>query len=319
MIIKKELVLDAITSYITSNKEEIDLFLMYGSYVTIDEKVHSNINFYYVPTKNSKKDLSLSFILINVGYYLERITFEKLIDISNYENNEQYKLINSEILFYKDETIKNEFLKLKLNVYEFKDFKLKTKQEIELAKLSFFKKTHQSYHLFTHLLNALVYSKKSFLKKGLFDFENELLSLDIDSKYINYLKDIYLKANDKELKSIILKIEDYVLKNNQDIDHHIVYDSFYEQLNNLYTKLLLTEDLIYKFLYIDHIQNLLDHNFIDEDIVSRIHQTSDEEEIINQQAELYHYLMESSYKINRFNTIKELEEFLKDQSKKVLS
>jgi hypothetical protein len=319
MIIKKELVLDAILEYVEQNKEDIDLFAIYGSYLRDDVKIHSNINFYYIPSKNSKKDLSVSFMLLNVGYYLEKMTNEDLIKISYVKNKDQYKLIDAKVLYAIDEMTRMTFENIRLNLYNFVDFNLLIKKEIELAKLAFFKKTLRSYHLFTHLLNALVYSKKSFLKRGVFNFEEELLALRVEVKYIDYLKDIYLSANDKIIKVIIEKIEEHTMKNIEMNQEDNIYDSFYEQLNNLYINLLTNDDLMTKLLYLDHIQYLIDDHIVERDLITRIYQTSDEDEIMNQQDELYAYLIDQSVEMNYFDSIEQLAEYLLTISKKIVA
>jgi predicted nucleotidyltransferase len=110
--------------------EDISLFICYGSYVTGSYGAMSDIDFFFVPKTKKGYQLGTQFILNDIGYDLWPVSWERLANISNLEEQIASILMDGKVLFAssEDDLIKLEELK--------KDLQQNLKNEVITGKMS---------------------------------------------------------------------------------------------------------------------------------------------------------------------------------------
>jgi predicted nucleotidyltransferase len=83
----------------TSYSEDVSLLICYGSYITGDYRVTSDIDFFFVPKTKKGYTLGHQFILNDIGYDLWPVSWERLTDISKLEEKLVSILMDGEVLF----------------------------------------------------------------------------------------------------------------------------------------------------------------------------------------------------------------------------
>ena len=115
--------------------EDVDLVVIYGSYVTGKMREKSDVDFYYVPTIEPNYKPMISFIVDDVGYDFWPIGWKRLIAISEYKVPLQDLLENGKIIYAKDLESYNKFEDLKNKLKSFQGFDQLTVKELENAKI----------------------------------------------------------------------------------------------------------------------------------------------------------------------------------------
>lgn len=242
----------------TTYSEDISLLICYGSFVTGEYGVMSDIDFFFVPKTNRGYELNNQFILNNIGYDLWAVSWERLEKISNFEDPLTSILMDGKVIFasaeedlHKLENLKNN-LKQNLNKEVFVR-KLSAKY-IEKAKTIYFGlQNHESnkfqiktVNIAETLLNAIAILNNTYLKKGLKQIENELARMLLTP--VGFLKNYreLIKTNNKDkvqflINEMIIETEkiysskfDHVKENVNPAD----LKGFYEEFKSAYNKLL---------------------------------------------------------------------------------
>lgn len=242
--------------------EDISLLICYGSYVTGEYGEMSDIDFFFVPKTNRGYELSHQFILNNVGYDLWPVSWERLNNLSNLEDQPASILMDGEVLFAASEDDLRRLEDLKSN------FKQNLKNEMIVRKMSekylekakviyFGLQNRASDMLFIDAINiaeallvAIATLNGTYIKKGLKRIENELDRLFmVPAGFLeNYRK--MIRANDEsEVQRIVNELiaeTEKIYKSKFDHDKEKVDPSalagFYEEFKSTYNKLMLACD-----------------------------------------------------------------------------
>ena len=243
----------------TSYSEDISLLICYGSFVTGEYGGMSDIDFFFVPKTNRGYELGHQFMLNNIGYDLWPVSWERLKNLSNLEDQPASILMDGEVLFASSEDDLRRLEELKDN------FKQRLNNEaiaretatkyVEKAKvISFGLQNPESNMFFVDAINiaetllvAIAILNGTYIKKGLKRIENELGRLFmIPAGFLeNYRK--LIRTNDKaEVQHIVNELiveTDKMCKSKYDHDNANVEPSelagFYEEFKSTYSKLLL--------------------------------------------------------------------------------
>ena len=259
LINKSDLLAIIVKKIETTYSEDISLLICYGSFVTGEYGVMSDIDFFFVPKTNRGYELNYQFIINNIGYDLWAVSWERLKKISNLEDPLTSILMDGKVIFastvedlQKLENLKNN-LRQNLNNEVFIG-KMSNKY-IEKAKMIYFGLQNYESNTFQidtvkiaeTLLNAIAILNNTYLKKGLKQIENELYRMLLTPVGFleNYRKLIKIKNKDKVqylINEMIIETEkiyhskfDHVNVNVKPAD----LTGFYEEFKSAYNKLLL--------------------------------------------------------------------------------
>ena len=114
----------------TSYSEDISLLICYGSFVTGEYGEMSDIDFFFVPKTNRGYELNYQFIVNNIGYDLWAVSWERLKNLSNLEDQPTSILMDGEVLFASSDDDLRKLEDLKNN------FKQNLNNEVIVRKMS---------------------------------------------------------------------------------------------------------------------------------------------------------------------------------------
>ena len=86
--------------------EDISLLICYGSYVTGEYGGKSDIDLFFVPKTNRGYELGHQFILDDIGYDLWPVSWERLKNLANLEDQPASILMDGAVLFASSDTEK---------------------------------------------------------------------------------------------------------------------------------------------------------------------------------------------------------------------
>jgi predicted nucleotidyltransferase len=262
-LINKSDVLSIIVEKIeASYSEDISLLICYGSYVTGEYAGMSDIDFFFVPKTNRGYKLGHQFILNNIGYDLWPVSWGRLNNISNLEDQPASILIDGKVLFAsstddlrKLDDLRNNF---KQNLSNDAVVRKMSTKYVERAKAIYFGlQNHESEVFFVEAINAvealliaIAILNGTYIKKGLKKIENELDRLPmVPAGFLeNHSK--MIRTNNKTKVQQIVNIQiverEKIWKSKFNPDKKKVDPSemvgFYEEFKSTYNKLLLACD-----------------------------------------------------------------------------
>jgi predicted nucleotidyltransferase len=242
----------------TSYSEDISLLVCYGSYVTGEYGGLSDIDFFFVPKTNRGYELGHQFILNNIGYDLWPVSWEKIKNISNLEDQPASILMDGEVLFTSSEDDLRKLEDLKTNFKQNLNNEMVVKKMagkyVERAKAIYFGLQNYESNLFfidamniaETLLVTIAILNGSYTKKGAKRIENELDSLSmVPAGFLeNYGKLIRTtdKAGVQHIVNELIVETEKVCKSKFERDSENVDPSelagFYEEFKSTYNKLL---------------------------------------------------------------------------------
>ena len=244
----------------TSYSEDISLLMCYGSYVTGEYGGMSDIDFFFVPKTNRGYELGHQFILNNIGYDLWPVSWERLNNLSNLEDQPASILMDGEVIFASSEEDLHELEDLKNNFKqnlnnEVVVQKMSTKY-VEKAKAICFDLQHrESNTLFIDAINiaetllvAIAILNSSYIKKGLKRVETELDRLSmIPAGFLENYRRLISTNNKAEVQHIVNELiveTDKICKSKFDREKLDISElaGFYEEFKSTYNKLLLACD-----------------------------------------------------------------------------
>lgn len=237
-------------------KEDISIFACYGSYVTGNYHELSDIDFFIIPKTEKGFQLSKEFIIDNIGYDLWGIPWDRIERIIDFEDRLISVLLDSSVLYNCNNGDLEKFNQIKNRAKELLEnedyIQNKCRQKIIDLKSSFFEvvKTNNINEIknieMTFLANCLTifaFINNTYIKKGLWNLENEIKNYSILpvswKERVNYL----LKLTDKDkiilvLKEMIIDVENLInIKKQPDTFNANDLIGFYEELKSIYNKL----------------------------------------------------------------------------------
>ena len=246
----------------TSYSEDISLLVCYGSFVTGEYGGMSDIDFFFVPKTNRGYELDHQFILDNIGYDLWSVSWERLKNLSNLDDQPASILMDGEVLFASsdDDLQKLEDLKnnLKQNLNNEVFVRKMSAKYIEKAKVIYFDlQNHEgnlffvdAIHVAETLLIAIAILNGTYSRKGLKRIEDELEGFGmVPAGFLeNYRKLIRAntKAEVQRIANELIAEADKLCKSKYDHDNENMDPSalagFYEEFKSAYNKLLLACD-----------------------------------------------------------------------------
>jgi hypothetical protein len=222
----------------------------------------SDIDFFFVPKTNRGYELGHQFIINNIGYDLWSVSWERLKNLSNLDDQPASILMDGEMLFAsseddlrKLEDLKNNF-KQNLN-NEVVARKMSTRY-VEKAKAIYFGlPNRESNMIFINAINiaetllvAIGILNGTYIKKGLKRIENELDRLFmVPAGFLENYRKLIRTNNKAEVQSILYELiveTDELCKAKFGHGEEKVDPSelagFYEEFKSTYNKLLLACD-----------------------------------------------------------------------------
>lgn len=258
LIARSDLLAAIVEKIETFYAEDISLLICYGSFVTGDYAATSDIDFFFVPRTKRGGELGHQFILDEIGYDLWPVSWERLTQISNLEDQPASILMDGEALFASsDEDLRNlDRLKGAFS-QNLKDETLVRKlfaRHIEKAKaICFDLQNHERGLAFIDgmkivetLLLASATLNGTYIKKGAKRIENELAGLPL--KPAGFLEDYrrLIETNDQAdlqriVREMIVETEKIgqakSTRDGEDLDPSAL-TGFYEEFKSTYNKLL---------------------------------------------------------------------------------
>lgn len=191
LIARSDLLAAIVEKIETTYPEDISLLICYGSFVTGEYAETSDIDFFFVPRTKRGGELDHQFILDGIGYDLWPVSWERLTQIANLEDQPASILMDGQALFASSEDDLRNLDHLKdIFSQNLKDETLVSKlsaRHIEKAKASCFDlQNHESglawidaMGIVEMLLVAVATLNGTYLKKGAKRIEQELASLPL--------------------------------------------------------------------------------------------------------------------------------------------
>jgi predicted nucleotidyltransferase len=262
LIEKSELLETIVEKIETSYSEDISLLICYGSYITGDYGVTSDIDFFFVPKTRKAYTLGHQFILNDIGYDLWPVSWERLTDISQLEEKLASILMDGEVLFASSEQdlrrlddLKNT-LKRNLSNEAFVG-RISMKYLDEAKALYFEMQVHERNMYFIDavkivesLLFAIAIVNGTYTKKGIKQIEAELNRFStIPVRFLETFRKLIRASSKAEVQhltnELIIETEELwntrFNKDQQDRDPSDLA-GFYEEFKSTYNKLLLACD-----------------------------------------------------------------------------
>jgi predicted nucleotidyltransferase len=186
LIDQSEILATIIEKIEISYPEDISLLICYGSYVTGDYGLMSDIDFFFVPKTEKGYTLGEQFILDDIGYDSWPVSWERLIRISQLEEHITSILMDGKVLFASSEDELHKFDELKKNVVQRLHNKTtirdRSKRSIEKAKVLYFAlQNDENDIMFIHAMNimetllfALALINGTYTHKGVKRIDHEL-------------------------------------------------------------------------------------------------------------------------------------------------
>jgi predicted nucleotidyltransferase len=347
LIDKSDLLAIIVKKIETIYSEDISLLICYGSFVTGEYGVMSDIDFFFVPKTNRGYELNYQFIINNIGYDLWAVSWERLKRISNFEDPLTSILMDGKVIFASTEEDLQKLQNLKNNLRQNLNNEVfvgkMSSKYIEKAKINYFNLQNHESNTFQidtvkiadTLLNAIAILNNTYLKKGLKQIENELdrMLLTPVGFLENYRKLIKIKNKDKVqylINEMIIETEKIYRSKFDQVNVNVKptdLTGFYEEFKSAYNKLLLAcnekdyENAYYagymidretQFFLIHHTNPGVFPNMIDEVLTNNFE--SIRAKCIEHERQLINLLNQNSIEINDYKDCSAFREHFLDET-----
>jgi hypothetical protein len=262
LINKSDLLATIVEKIETTYSEDISLLICYGSYITGDYGAMSDIDFFFVPKTKKGYQLGYQFILNDIGYDLWPVSWERLTNISNLEEQLASILMDGKVLFAssEDDILKLEDLKKNLQQNLNNEAiirKMSMKYMDKVKNIYFDMQTHEGNVIFIDaveiaetVLFAIAIINGIYTRKGIKRIDDELRRFSM--KPVTYLETYkkLIRTNKKvevqHLANELIVEAEKLWKTRFREDKKSVDISelagFYEEFKSAYNKLLLACD-----------------------------------------------------------------------------
>ncbi|MFC0225479.1 hypothetical protein [Serratia aquatilis] len=246
--------------------DDISLVCCYGSYVNGTANAMSDLDFYYVPKRNSFNKLNIAFIYMGIGYDFWDMSWQRLEKISDFDDMLTSLVTEAKVVYSHSAEDERRFHQLQAKILQrttattSKDMISKAKKHLNEAKVNYFNLQGApnvksirlaSGNILLQISNALLLTNNKFLKFGIKHHLEELLSLDILPKkfHENYLSLIkpsdldeilaasldLITSTEKLLDDLITEIDNEPIKITDFI-------GLYEELTSIWNKIYFNCD-----------------------------------------------------------------------------
>jgi len=259
LINKSDLLATIVEKIETTYSEDISLLICYGSYITGNYGEMSDIDFFFVPKTEKGYKLGYQFILNNIGYDLWPVSWQRLTNISNLEEQIASILMDGEVLFAssEDDLLKLDDLRnnLKQNLNNEAAAMKISMRYLDKAKAIYFDmQNHESNMIFIDsvniaetLLSAIATINGTYIKKGVKRIEDEINRFSmIPVRFLETYRKLIRTNNKAEVQHMVNELiveTDKIWKTKFDNDKKNVDPAelagFYEEFKSTYNKLLL--------------------------------------------------------------------------------
>lgn len=257
----KDDIVDAIVKVVESQyKEDIDLVIVYGSYVTGVANPFSDIDFCFVPNTETAYDLMHTFIMHDIGYDLWPMHWARLEGFSDFKESMVSILLDCQVVFARNQTCIDRFRKLQEHArmqmnkddnghllwrigFLFNDMKGKL-YDLKTSKLIGQKRLHALSFL-EDCLTVIAYLNKTYVRKGperihlekenftympegYLDILNKVSHHKWEDTYCDFLVEVFNRLQDKYV--------DEKTSNKGDLKEELV--GFYEEFKSAYNKVI---------------------------------------------------------------------------------
>jgi hypothetical protein len=242
--------------------EDVSLFLCYGSYVTGNYGEMSDIDFFFVPKTRQGYQLGRQFILNDIGYDLWPVSWERLANISNLEEQIVSILMDGVVLFAssEDDLLKLEELKkgLQQNLKDEAVTRKMSMRYMDRAKSKYFAMQTRpgngflidAMEIAELLLFAIALLNGTYTRKGLKRIEAELHGFSTKpAGFLETYRKLIRTKEKAEVQHLVreLIVETEELWKTRFEGHPETADpadlaGFYEEFKSTYNKLLLACD-----------------------------------------------------------------------------
>ena len=290
--------------------EDVDLVVLYGSYVTGKMKEKSDVDFYYVPKPETDHQPMISFIVDDVGYDFWPIGWKRLIAISEYKVPLQDLLEHGKIIYAKDLESYNKFEDLKNKLKSFQGFDQLIVKELEHAKLKLFNYPKEDMDVIYHLSNSIAHFNHTYLKKGLDNIEEEInLLMCKPESFLSLMKRYLILPSEDLLKTMLSVTEEYVCKKREEEQPDLI--GFYEEFKSRYNKIYGETDLVKRHMFVHAVTQEIKNFFgSNSSKFPAILVTSTDSEIKAHEDFLVGILKKKKVPILSFSTAEEFEKYL---------
>lgn len=238
-------------------KNDVDLVVVYGSYVTKKMNSLSDLDMFFVPRTDDAYKMMKTFIYEDIGYDLWPIQWERLEGFSNFMEPFVSILADSEIIYFRDEEAKQRFDDLKENMIQQMSKEdnghLMWRIGFEFTKLeSILYKLNKSNELadarncaltaLESMLLIIAYLNQTYIKKGPERLEDEFQSYDyypegFKESFTNVLNVENIEVLKHNLNDFYNQIQrEYKRRMNSEVNYSDTLIGTYEELKSTYNK-----------------------------------------------------------------------------------
>ncbi|MBI9015328.1 MAG: nucleotidyltransferase domain-containing protein [Clostridiales bacterium] len=226
-------------------QEDIDAVICYGSYVTQTYNELSDLDFFFIPKTKKANEMSLQFIINEIGYDFWPITWERLEGFIKLKEDFVSLIGKGELVYYRNDDVLSKFYDMKMRSQKLLDADLKTaiRKHLYKSKALYFDMYQENSdyvsEILDHLITAVAYINKQYIIKSPSHLKEEIkyyevLPVDFEERIEKIISHSYMVIS-TEIEKLILDVEK--LSKKQFDKHHIVeLNGFYEELKSTYNK-----------------------------------------------------------------------------------
>ncbi|MCF8009517.1 MAG: nucleotidyltransferase domain-containing protein [Halanaerobiales bacterium] len=259
----KELILKTLLKKIKKDyQNDISVLVCYGSYITGETHAKSDLDFFFIPKTKKGFEMNKQFIIDGIGYDLWPLTWKRAQKIANFKENIASIIAKGVLIYYHKIKDKERFKTLQQKIENVdsnpemkKKLINKATQFLDEAKAIFFdlkysqKKAQDKkiyyYKILKLLTNSIAYINLTYLKKGVYNIEDEVkdyqkLPKNFIENFTKVIKSSNLSTKIDLLKRLIEDVDKLlsrqIKKKNANFNDKNL-KGFYEEIKSNYNKL----------------------------------------------------------------------------------
>lgn len=261
---EKMLIVDTLLKRIEKKyKNDISLVVCYGSYITGSAYPSSDIDFFFIPKTKKGYEMSLQFIIDNIGYDFWPLSWERAERIANFEEPMTSIIADGVAIYYGDSNDRKRFelLKEKIKASTNPENKAvllnRSEKTLNEAKSLFFDMDNKgndyeavSSHcakIMGMLLNVMALNNSTYIKKAVYNIEQEIKIYSfLPQGYLEQFKLAIRSRTPKEIRNAVrnlicdvdVLLQKMKVENDEGELSNDSFKGFYEELKSTYNKLI---------------------------------------------------------------------------------
>ena len=258
-IIENNRIVSAILKKIESDyRNDVAIFVCYGSFITNTENRLSDIDFYVIPKTKTGYEITQTFIIDNIGYDLWLISWERIEGISNLTSPFASILLDARVMFYSDETDLLRFEKYRKNTRSILDDEERIRKlfdqkllklQSDIFELMFSTDRNDRnptvVRILEDYLTMLALLNGTYVKKGLYNLESEIVDYAFVPSRFRERIERALKSNGRRAVAKVIanllrdlkEIRSPKPENRDGFDPNELL-GFFEEFKSIYNKLI---------------------------------------------------------------------------------